>query len=60
MSKNIIKRINKFMEKNAQSGDLRVIEMDEIAKLGNLFDIITISFYYGYMKGAKAKKGGAV
>jgi len=30
-------------------------DMNEIAALGNMFDMIKIAFYFGYMKGLRHK-----
>ena len=34
-------------------------DMDEIAEMGSIFNVIKYAFYFGYMKGQRAKKGGA-
>lgn len=60
MSKrSIIERVNEFKENNPKSAKLMADEWEEIRSLGNMFDIIVTAFYYGYMKGSKASKGGA-
>lgn len=58
MAKRTIKqRVDEFMEKNPRK-QLFMSEMNEINETGNAFDMITYSYYLGYMRGMKAKKGG--
>lgn len=58
MHKTVPQKVNSFMEKEKNPAKLYIEEMDEIYKAGSIFNIINTAFYYGYMKGIKAKKGG--
>lgn len=53
-------RVNEYTKKNPDALNLFVADVNEIAALGSMIDIISTAFAYGYMKGQKAKKGGAV
>lgn len=56
----VTERVNEYVKKHPQTyNNLLVIDMNEIRELGNMVDVISTAFAYGYMKGAKAKKGGA-
>lgn len=60
MAKRTVKqRVDEFIPKKPKNATLSVVEMDEIWQTGNVFDIIKYAFYFGYLKGQKAKKGGA-
>lgn len=59
MAKRTVKeRVAEFRKKNPKA-KFSYDEMDEIANLGNSFDIILTALYFGYMKGTMSKKGGA-
>lgn len=55
----VTERVNEYAKKHPEAYNMLVVEVNEIAKLGSMIDIVTTAFAYGYMKGAKAKKGGA-
>lgn len=57
--KTIQQKVDEFTAKNDGAAMLMIEDMDEIAQLGITFKIIKYAFYFGYMKGQKAKKGGA-
>lgn len=57
--KTIQQKVDEFTAKNDGAAMLMIEDMDEIAQLGSTFQIIRYAFYFGYMKGKKAKKGGA-
>lgn len=59
MRRTVPERVNEYIKKHPESYNMLVVDMDEIHELGNTFDIILTAFAYGYMKGSKAKKGGA-
>lgn len=59
MKKTIQQKVDEFTEKNPGSAMLMIEDMDEIAEMGSVFQIIKYAFYFGYMKGQRAKKGGA-
>lgn len=60
MAKRTVKqRVDEFIQKKPKNATLSVVEMDEIWQTGSTFDIIKYAFYFGYMRGIKAKKGGA-
>ncbi len=60
MSKRTIpQRVDEFITKKPKSATLSAAEMDEIWQTGSTFGIIKYAFYFGYMRGMKARKGGA-
>lgn len=59
MRRTVPEQVNEYIKKHPESYNMLVVDMDEIRELGNMFDIILTAFVYGYMKGSKAKKGGA-
>lgn len=60
MAKKTIKqKVDEFTAKNPGEGVLLIEDMDEIAEMGSMFKVIKYAFYFGYMKGQRAKKGGA-
>ncbi len=53
-------RVDEYVKKHPEvHSSLLVMDMNDIRELGNMVDVISTAFAYGYMKGAKAKKGGA-
>ena len=56
MKRTVKQRVDEFRKNNKASFTLD--EMNEIMELDNTFDRILTTFYFGYMKGQKAKKGG--
>lgn len=59
MRRTVPERVNEYIKKHPEVYNMLVVDMDEIHELGNMVDIILTAFAYGYMKGSKAKKGGA-
>lgn len=59
VKKTIQQKVDEFTAKNSGSAMLMIEDMDEIAEMGSVFKIIKYAFYFGFMKGLKAKKGGA-
>lgn len=57
--KTILERVDEFRKNKPKSAKLTIIELEEIRSAGSTFNIIVTAFYYGYMKGSKASKGGA-
>ncbi len=58
MAKRTVKqRVDDFRKKNPKASFL-LDDMNEIMELDNAFDRILTAFYFGYLKGQKAKKGG--
>lgn len=60
MKRTVKQRVDEFITAKPKNVTLSAVEMDEIWKTGSTFDIIKYAFYFGYMRGMKAKKGGAV
>lgn len=60
MKRTVPERVNEYVKKNPQAYDLRIVEANQIIELGNMIDIVSTAFAFGYMKGCKARKGGAV
>lgn len=59
MSKRTAKqRVDDFRKKNPKANFL-LDDMNEIMELDSTFDRVLTAFYFGYMKGQKAKKSGA-
>lgn len=56
--KTVPEKVKAFMEKEKNPAKLYLEDMDEIRQTGGIADIISTAFYYGYMRGIKAKKGG--
>lgn len=52
-------RVNEYIKKHPEAYNMLLTEVDEITELENMFDIVCTAFAYGYMKGSRAKKGGA-
>ncbi len=52
-------RVQAFLDKNPKPAQIIAEDMKDIYSLGDTFDIINTAFYYGYMRGIRAKKGGA-
>lgn len=52
-------RVNEYIKSHPEADNLMMTDANEIRELGNVLDIICTAFAYGYMKGEKAKKGGA-
>lgn len=53
-------RVDEYVKKNPQVLEgLFLTEANQIVQLGSMIDIVCTAFAYGYMKGQKAKKGGA-
>lgn len=52
-------RVNEYVKKHPEAYNLLLTDANEIRELGNMLDIVCTAFAYGYMKGTKAKKGGA-
>lgn len=50
-------QVEEFREKNPKAAKLMLEDMNEIAELGDRFNIIETAFYFGYMCGIKANKG---
>lgn len=57
--KTIQQKVDDFTAKNPVGDTLKIVDMNEIAEMGSMFKIIKYAFYFGYMKGQRAKKGGA-
>lgn len=56
----VTERVNEYAKKHPEvHSSLLVMDMNDIRELGNMVDVISTAFTYGYMKGAKSKKGGA-
>lgn len=59
MAKRTVKqRVDEFREKNPKA-KFMIEDMNEIMELDSTFSRIMTAFYFGCMKGQKAKKGGA-
>ncbi len=59
MRRTVPQRVDDFLKNKPKVLDLTSIELDEIWHSGDSFDMIVYAFYFGYMRGMKAKKGGA-
>lgn len=57
--KTIQQKVDEFTAKNGGAAMLMIEDMDEITEMGSVFNIIKYAFYFGFMKGQRAKKGGA-
>lgn len=58
MAKRTVKqRVDDFRKKNPKA-NFMLEDMNEIMELDSKFDRIMTAFYFGYLKGHKAKKGG--
>ncbi len=51
--------VNEYVKKNPKASNMLITDVAEIVELGSMIDIVSTAFVYGYMKGQKAKKGGA-
>lgn len=49
-------RVSEF-RKNNPKANFMLEDMNEIMELDSTFDRVLTAFYFGYMKGAKVKKG---
>lgn len=59
MKRTVKQRVDEYVNKHPETyNNLLVIDMNEIRELGNMVDVISTAFAYGYMKGVKTKKGG--
>lgn len=59
MAKRTVKqRVDDFRKKNPKA-NFMLEDMNEIMEPDSSFDRIMTAFYFGYMKGQKARKGGA-
>lgn len=61
MSKRTVpQKVNKYIKNHPEAYKrLYATDMNEIVELKDIVDIVTTAFAYGYMKGQKAKEGGA-
>ena len=50
-------RVDEYVKKHPEAYNLLLMEVHEIAELGSMIDIVTTAYAYGYMKGARTKKG---
>lgn len=57
MKRTVKQRVDEFRKKN-QKANFMLEDMNEIMELDSTFDRIMTAFYFGYLKGQKAKKGG--
>lgn len=58
MKRPITVRVNEYVKKHPEAYNLTLFDANEIRRLGDTLDIVCTAYAYGYMKGAKAKKGG--
>lgn len=55
--KTVPEKVEEFKEKNPDIMSMLLAEeMNQIYETGNAFDMIATAFFFGYMKGSKAKK----
>ena len=59
MSKRTVKQRVDDFHKNNPKAKFLLDDMNEIMELDSTFDRVLTAFYFGYVKGQKAKKGGA-
>lgn len=59
MKRTVPERVNEYIKKHPEAYNMLLTEANEIRELGNMLDIVCTAFAYGYMKGSRAKKGGA-
>lgn len=60
MKRTVKQRVDEYVKKHPETyNNLLVIDMNEIRELDDMLEIVCTAFAYGYMKGAKSKKGGA-
>ena len=57
--KTVPQKVNKYIKKHPEAYNMLLTDVNEIVELGSMIDIVVTAFAYGYMKGQKAKKGGA-
>ena len=57
MRRTIKQRVDEFIKKNPRKQFL-VVDMNEIHEIGDICSIMVYSYYLGYMRGMRAKKGG--
>lgn len=57
MKRTVKQRVDDFRRKNPKA-NFMLEDMNEIMELDSTFDRIMTAFYFGYLKGQKAKKGG--
>lgn len=55
----VTERVNEYAKKHPEAYNLLLEDANEIRELDDMLEIVCTAFAYGYMKGAKAKKGGA-
>lgn len=58
MKRTVKQRVDDFRRKNPKA-NFMLEDMNEIMELDSTFDRIMTAFYFDYLKGQKAKKGGA-
>lgn len=59
MKRTVPERVNEYIKKHPEVCDMSMYDVNEIRGLKDEVDIVFTAFAYGYMKGQKAKKGGA-
>lgn len=52
-------RVEEYIKKHPEAYNMLITDVNEIRELGDTLEIVCTAFAYGYMKGQKAKKGGA-
>lgn len=57
MKRTVKQRVDDFRKKNPKA-NFMLEDMNEIMELDSTFDRIMTAFYFGYLKGQKARKGG--
>lgn len=57
MKRPVKERVAEFRKNNPRA-KFMLEDMNEIMELDSTFDRVLTAFYFGYMKGAKSKKGG--
>ena len=57
MKRTVKQRVDDFRRKNPKA-NFMLEDMNEIMELDSTFDRIMTAFYFGYLKGQKARKGG--
>ena len=57
MNKTVPEKVEQFIKRNPEVASmLLAVEMNEIHETGSAFDMIATAFFFGYMKGSKAKR----
>lgn len=59
MRRTVKQKVDEYVKKHPEAYNLLLTDANEIRELDDMLDIVCTAFAYGYMKGAKAKKGGA-